>query len=362
MHGVVRVATAISAAVAVGAPGAVGNASGSLHPPDAILTARHLSRCKTFTVTRVLHGRSARLSRRQCVSVPSTACHVSWIKQRRHGRVVVRRGIPVFVARVRCPPRAGPGNAAVAVYAITAQGATYQDYDLDGAIPPKSYAGIENVQQQGFLVRLLTPLPGLNGPASNEVGVFLGSLVELGPRAGTTQFATNTLMFSTANPSEPSLFDQLSFPYDIGHVTVHGNALTAITTLQDVEGVTPPGGKSPDYFVDRTGLIAGTIKTANAAVLGVQFAGGGRTVSGVFDIQGFTSLTTPGFVPGSESGLFGMVVRISGTRITPRGGARIYLPPPLARTPRPRGCRTELHLVPNLADGTLSERLLTACR
>jgi hypothetical protein len=274
----------------------------------------------------------------------------------------VRRGIPVYVAHVRCPARAGPGSAAVAVYAITAQGATYQDYDLDGAIPPKSYTEIEGVQQQGYLIRLLTPVSGLNGPASDEVGVFLGSLVELGPRAGTTQFATNTLMFSAANPSDPSLFDQLPFPYDIGHVTVRGNALTAITTLQDIEGVTPPGGKSPDYFVDRTGLIAGTIKSANAAVLGVQFAGGGRTVSGVFDIQGFTSLTTPGFVPGSESGLFGMVVRISGARITPRSGARIYLPPPLPRTPRPRGCRTELHLVPNLADGTLSERLETVCR
>jgi hypothetical protein len=351
----------VGAGVLVGAPAAIGDA-GRPPPSRATLASRHVTRCKTFTVKRVQRGRAVRLSRRQCVNVPSTECRVSWRKQRRHGRVVVRRGIPVYVAHVRCPARAGPGSAAVAVYAITAQGATYQDYDLDGAIPPKSYTEIEGVQQQGYLIRLLTPVSGLNGPASDEVGVFLGSLVELGPRAGTTQFATNTLMFSAANPSDPSLFDQLPFPYDIGHVTVRGNALTAITTLQDIEGVTPPGGKSPDYFVDRTGLIAGTIKSANAAVLAVQFAGGGRTVSGVFDIQGFTSLTTPGFVPGSESGLIGMVVRISGTRVTPNSGARIYLPPPLPRTPRPRGCRTELHLVPNLADGTLSERLETVCR
>ena len=292
---------------------------------------------------------------------------MTWTKEVKRGHVVMRLGNPVYVAKIRCPPQplplppsgstpsSGPGNAAVAVYAIRVQGYTFNDTDLSGSIPARSYTPIENVDQQGYLIRLITPFPGLNGPAQDEIGIFLGSLVDLGPRAGTMQFGTNTLMFTAANPSDPSLFDQLPAPYDMGKVAVQGNQLSAVVTLQDIEGVSPPGGKSPDYFVDRTGLFAGTVKNANGAAVLLQFANGDGGVTGVFEIQGFASLASAGLIPPSEYGEFGFRGTIAGTRISAPGGVPIYLPPPLPTTPRPPGCRTELHLVPGLADGTLTD-------
>jgi hypothetical protein len=352
-------------------------------------TARGLRRCKAFTIKRVRHGRVVRRHGRvvhtrrvRCVRVPAKACHVRWVARRKrrhhHWRLVIRHHNRVYVAKVHCPrtsaappaatpgpapaaPAAGPGNAAVAVYAVTVQGETFQDEDFGGGIPAQSVAPIENVQQHGFLVRLITPFPGLNGPAQDEIGLFLGSLVELGPRAGTAQFATNTLMFTAADPGDPSLFDQLPFPYDIGQVAVDGEQLVALADLQSIEAAFPPGGKSADYFVDRSGLIAGTIKSINAAEVSLQFAGGEASVSGSFELQGGLSLTTPGLIPPSEYGLFGLRGTISGTRISPPGGSPIYLPLPLPSTPRPPGCRTELHLVPGLGDGSLSEQLVSVC-
>jgi hypothetical protein len=226
----------------------------------------------------------------------------------------------------------------------------------------QSISPIEEVSQSGYLVRLITPFAGLNGPAQDEIGLFLGSLVAPGPLAGTMQFATNTLMFSTANPSDPSLFDTLPFPYDIGQVGVQGDQLVALSTLQSIEAAIPVGGKSPDYFVDRTGLLSGTIKNVNAGAVSLQFANGDASLTGVFEVQGGVSLTNPGLIPTGEYGLFGFRGAITGTRITAPAGAPIYLPPPLPRTPRPPGCRTELHLVPGLADGTLREQLEVVCR
>jgi hypothetical protein len=342
-------------------------------------TLKTVSKCTTVKVKQVRHGKVVKRHGRvvyqrvrKCKRVPSASCKVTWSKQRKHGRVLIRNHNPVYVAKVSCPTPppagapapapAGPGNAAVAVYAVDVQGYTFQDQDLNGALPAQSVVPIENVVQHGYLVRLLTPVPGLNGPADNELGLFLGSLVDLGPHAGTLQWATNTLMFSAANPSDPSLYDRLPFPYDLGQVAVQGQQLVGLSTYQTVEGAIPVGGQSPDYFVDRTGLIAGTIKNASDGAISVTFAAGDASLNGVFEVQGAAPFTTPGLIPPSEYGRFGLRGTIAGTRITAPGGAPIYLPPPLPNTPRPPGCRTELHLVPGINDGTLTEQLLSVCR
>ena len=241
------------------------------------------------------------------------------------------------------------------------QGYTFQDEDLNGGVPAKSFAPIEEFTQHGYLVRLLTPFPGLNGPAQDEIGLFLGSLVDLGPRVGTTQFATNTMMFTAADPGDPSLFDQLPFPYDIGQVAVQGSELVALVDSASIRAASPSGAKTPDYFVDRTGLISGTIKDIDEGAVSLKLAPGEGSIEGVFELHGGVSLTTPGLIPPSEYGLFGVRGTISGTRVSPPGGAPIYLPPPLPNTPRAPGCRTELHLVPGLGDGSLSEQLVTTC-
>jgi hypothetical protein len=234
------------------------------------LAAAGKRRCAVFRVKRVRHGKLVRHrgkvvygKRRLCVTVPAATCKVTWIKRRRHGRIVVKQHNPVWIAKVRCPttqppvtgpsptkppatqptsPAAGPGNAAVAVYEVTAQGVTFLDTDTTGSLPAKSGTVVESFTQHGYLVHLLTPFPGLNGPAQDEVGLFLGSLIGVGETAGTTQFGTNTMMFTAANAGDPTIFQQLPFPYDIGQATTQNNELLGLADLQSIEQVTPPGG------------------------------------------------------------------------------------------------------------------------
>lgn len=350
------------------------------------VAAKGNKRCAVFTVKRVRHGKVVRrhgkvvyAKRTLCVTVPAAACKVTWVKERKHGRIVVKRHNPVWTAKVKCPgpgagspaqppappapPAAGPGNAAVAVYAITAQGVTFLDNDPTESLPAQTGVPIESFTQHGYLVHLLSPFPGLNGPAQDEVGLFLGSLIGFGETAGTTQFGTNTMMFTAANAGDPTIFQHLPFPYDIGQAGRQGDKLAGYADLQSIEQVTPPGGMAPDYFVDRSGLVAGQIKSVDAGVVVVQFPSASDTSSftGAFELQGGASFATTISNP-SEIGHFGIRATIIGTLISPPGGAAIYLPPPLPSTPRPPGCRTELHLVPGLGDGTLSEQLVTVCR
>ena len=345
------------------------------------VTATATRHCAAFTVKKVSHGKVVRrhgnvvyTKRTVCVTVSSAACRVRWVKQRRHGRIVIKKHNPVWIARVSCPtprpgpvqptpPAAGPGNARVAVYEVTAQGVTFIDNDLTESLPAQSGIPVESFTQHGYLVQLLTPFPGLNGPTHDEVGLFLGSLIGFSENAGTTQFGTNTMMFTAANAGDPTIFQNLPFPYDIGQAALQGDKLVGYADLQSIRQVTPPAGMAPDYFVDRSGLVPGQIKSVNAGVVVAQFPSvtDTSTLTGAFELQGGVSFTTTLPNP-SEIGLFGIRASFTGTRITPPNGAPIYLPPPKPSTPHPPGCRTELHLVPGLGDGTLREQLVTVCR
>jgi hypothetical protein len=119
---------------------------------------------------------------------------------------------------------------------------------------------------------------------------------------------------------------------------------------------------APDYFIDRSGLVPGQIKSVDQGVVAVQFPSASDTSSftGAFELQGGASWTTTLANP-SEIGHFGIRATITGMLISPPGGAPIYLPPPKPTFPRPPGCRTELHLVPGIGDGSLKEQLVTVC-
>src|SRR5262249_17337604 len=112
-------------------------------------TLKTVSKCTTVKVKEVRHGKGVKRHGRvlyqrvrKCKRVPSATCKVTWSKQRKHGRVLIRNHNPVYVAKVSCPTPpppagspspapAGPGNAAVAVYAVDVQGYTFQDQDLN---------------------------------------------------------------------------------------------------------------------------------------------------------------------------------------------------------------------------------------
>lgn len=374
---------AVSAAARPASPSHLGSATS-----DAV---KHhaLRRCATFTVKRVIDGKVLRrkgrvvtVKRRQCVTVPAATCMVTWVKQRKHGRVVIRKHNPVYIAKVMCPhpgmtapvapptsppsqsqTPAGLGNAAVAVYDVTAQGTTFEDADSPpDPFPANLIYPIESYTQHGYLVRLLTPFPGINGEAQDEIGLWLGSLVSTLPKAATLQFATNTMMFSPANAGDQTIYHNLPYPFDIGHIAIQGSMLEGLDSLSDIEQVTPPGGMPPIYFVDRSGAVPGQIKGVNVGAVLLQFPSAADTSSftGVFELHGFASNAIGAPNPG-EVGEFGVEGTLTGRLISPPGGQPIYLPPPLPTIPRPPGCRTELHLVPGLGDGTLSEQETVVC-
>ncbi len=347
-----------------------------------------LKRCATFTINEVAHGKLVRrngkvvmVKRTRCVTVSAAACMVVWIKERKHGRVVIRQHNPVYITKVMCPPAgmtppvappttpssppqtpAGLGNAAVAVYDVTAQGGTYQPLDED--FPSQQYVPIESFTKHGYLVRLLTPFPGIGGQeAQDELGLWLGSLTGSAlPTAGTLQFATNTLMFSAANFGDRTIYQNLPYPYDLGQIAVKDNMLLGEDTLSDIEKVTPPYGMQPIYFVDRSGAVPGQIKGVTTGAVLLQFPSASDTSSftGVVVLQGSASLAI-GAPSNGEYGPFGVAASLTGKLISPPGGQPIYLPPPLPTIPRPPGCRTELHLVPGISDGTLGEQETVVC-
>ena len=77
-----------------------------------------VKKCRYFRVVRIKHGRRVHVRVKKCVRVRSKACKVTWSKQKRRGKVVIRKHNPVWVAKVSCPKAekktgggGGPGGA-----------------------------------------------------------------------------------------------------------------------------------------------------------------------------------------------------------------------------------------------------------
>ena len=81
--------------------------------PGGASAAGGVKKCRQFTLVRIKHGRRVHVRVTKCVVVRSKVCTVTWSKEKRHGKVVIRQGNPVWVAKVTCPTT-GPSTAAQA--------------------------------------------------------------------------------------------------------------------------------------------------------------------------------------------------------------------------------------------------------
>ena len=81
--------------------------------PSGAAAAGGVKKCRQFTLVRIKHGHRVHVRVTKCVVVRSKACTVTWSKEKRHGKVVIRQGNPVWVAKVTCP-MTGPSAAAQA--------------------------------------------------------------------------------------------------------------------------------------------------------------------------------------------------------------------------------------------------------
>ena len=106
-RGLRAVATAVLLAVVALAPLAHAWA-----PSPRVAASVAARKCKQFTPLRIRHGQRVYVGVNKCVRVRSKACNVTWSKQRRHGKVVIRNRNPVWTAKVTCPKtkRSGGGT------------------------------------------------------------------------------------------------------------------------------------------------------------------------------------------------------------------------------------------------------------
>ena len=97
-------------------------ASAGARPPRTGVSdgaaAAGVQKCRHFRVVQIKHGHRVDVRVKKCVRVRSKACTVTWSKQKRHGKVVIRKHNPVWVAKVSCPKAkkktgggTGPGGA-----------------------------------------------------------------------------------------------------------------------------------------------------------------------------------------------------------------------------------------------------------
>ena len=110
----------LGVAVVLGLVGMLAATAGARPPRTRLIdgaAAAGLKKCRHFRVVRTKHGRRVHVRVKKCVRVRSKACRVTWSKQKRHGKVVIRKHNPVWVAKVRCPKakkktggRTGPGG------------------------------------------------------------------------------------------------------------------------------------------------------------------------------------------------------------------------------------------------------------
>ena len=88
-------------------------------PSPRVAASVAVRKCKQFTLLRIRHGHRVHVGVKKCVRVRSKACKVTWSKQRRHGKVLIRNHSPVWTAKVTCPKtkKSGRGTDQVLVAA-----------------------------------------------------------------------------------------------------------------------------------------------------------------------------------------------------------------------------------------------------
>ena len=246
-------------------------------------TAAAVKKCRQFTVSQVRHGRRVHVRVTKCVRVRSSACKVTWSKQRRHGKVVVRGGNPVWIAAVSCPPGRIPTR--VATYSITVTGSTYSgstnfldpstvftplaQFSLTGSLLVEPPVGVD-VNPQG---------QSTNGVNARDVGFFVGQPIV--GQAGALWLVTDSLLFSQAHINLPS-----AEVLDVAFVTADERAGTINIRLDgDLSGLPFARALPQNSYGLTSGLLGelAQILTGNATL---RFSAGGRTVTGTIKVFG----------------------------------------------------------------------------
>ena len=250
--------------------------------------AAGVKRCKHFVVTRVRHGRRVHVRATKCVVVPSAACKVGWFERRRHGRLVIRNGAPVWVARVTCPKRPTAPHripAQAAVYAITMTGTTYSG-STNFLDPTTVFTPLAQFTLPGTLV--VEPPVGVdinpqgqatNGVNARDVGFFVGQ--PLVGQAGALWLVTDSLLFSQVHINLPSLQ-----PLDVAFVTADEKVGTINIRLDgDLQGLPYARALTQNSYGLTSGLLGelAQILTGDATL---QFSPDGKIVTGTVKVFG----------------------------------------------------------------------------
>jgi hypothetical protein len=252
-----------------------------------------VKKCRQFTLLRIRHGRRVHARVTKCVVVPSSACKVTWSKQRRNGRVVIRNGNPVWVANVTCPkpqppsqpPAPSPIPTQAATYAITMTGTTYSG-STNFLDPTTVFTPLAQFTLTGSL--LVEPPVGVdlnpqgqstNGVNARDVGFFVGQPI-LG-QAGSLWLVTDSLLFSQEHINLPSLE-----VLDVAFVTANEQAGTINIHLDgDLSGL-PYARALPQNSYGLTSGLLGELAQILAGDATLQFSPDGRTVSGTVTVLG----------------------------------------------------------------------------
>lgn len=246
-------------------------------------TTAAVKKCRQFTLIQVRHGHRVHVRVTKCVQVPSSACKVTWSKQRRHGKVVIRGGNPVWIATVSCPPARIPTRAAA--YSITVTGTTYSG-STNFLDPSTVFTPLARFSLTGSL--LVEPPVGVdlnpqgqstNGVNARDVGFFVGQPI-IG-QAGALWLVTDSLLFSQVHINLPS-----AEALDVAFVTADERAGTINIRLDgDLSGL-PFARALPQNSYGLTSGLLGELAQILTGSATLQFSPDGGTVTGTITVFG----------------------------------------------------------------------------
>jgi hypothetical protein len=253
-----------------------------------------VKKCKRFSMVRVRRGRRVHVRVRKCVTVASPKCKVRWTKKRRHGKVVIRKRNPVWIAHVTCPPGQSPGGGndvsgpipgKAATYAITMTGTTYSG-DTNFLQPTTVFTPLSQFALAGSL--LVEPPVGVdlnptgqttNGVNARDVGFFVGS--PTAGQAGALWFVTDSFLFGQVHINLPT-----AEVLDVAFVTANEQAGTLNIRLDgDLNGL-PYARALPQNSYGLTSGLLGDLAQILTGGATLQFSPDGRTVSGRVGVLG----------------------------------------------------------------------------
>ena len=152
-------------AVVLGLVAMLAASAGARPPRTGVIdgaTAAGVKKCRHFRVVRIKHGHRVHVRVKKCVRVRSKACKVTWSKQKRHGKIVIRKHNPVWVAKVSCPKTkktgggTGPGGGGKFPLKVSSNGrfletASNQPFLMVGDSPQSGIGNLSTANMASYL-------------------------------------------------------------------------------------------------------------------------------------------------------------------------------------------------------------------